>query len=171
MIDRSRAAPNSPPSSLLVDAGRSYQWLEILRQERSAAATRAVGLVFFETGELRLVTQNVLALAIDGSRWPAIPADETDDDGDGTSECSGDCDDTNASVYPGAPQVCDGVNNDCSDPNWPAVPADETDDDVGFGELQRDHENYGDEFDEEQRVVHVDSNSDDGSSSSSDDSD
>ncbi len=30
-----------------------------------------------------------------------------------------DCDDTNAAVYPGAAEVCDGVNNDCSDLNWP----------------------------------------------------
>ena len=24
-------------------------------------------------------------------------------------------------VYPGAPQICDGVNNDCEDPLWPAL--------------------------------------------------
>jgi len=38
---------------------------------------------------------------------------------------SGDCLDTNAAVYPGAPQICDGLNNNCSDPSWPAVPANE----------------------------------------------
>jgi hypothetical protein len=38
-----------------------------------------------------------------------------------------DCDDHNPAVYPGAPQVCDGVNNNCSDPSWPAVPANEAD--------------------------------------------
>ncbi|MDQ7006098.1 MAG: putative metal-binding motif-containing protein, partial [Acidobacteriota bacterium] len=65
----------------------------------------------------------------DDPNWPAVPADETDDDGDGTSECAGDCDDGDGSVYPGAPEVCDGVNNDCNDPNWPAPPAQEGDGD------------------------------------------
>ncbi|HEY3175328.1 MAG TPA: FG-GAP-like repeat-containing protein [Candidatus Polarisedimenticolia bacterium] len=53
-----------------------------------------------------------------------------DADGDGyglvgNAECLGglttDCDDTSMSVYPGAPQVCDGVNNDCSAPGWPSL--------------------------------------------------
>ena len=36
-----------------------------------------------------------------------------DNDGDGFSECGGDCNDGNASVYPGAPEVCDGLDNNC----------------------------------------------------------
>jgi hypothetical protein len=45
-----------------------------------------------------------------------------DDDGDGFDICQGDCDDTRASVHPGASQVCgDLVNNDCNDPFWPAA--------------------------------------------------
>ena len=42
-----------------------------------------------------------------------------DMDGDGSTDCAGDCDDGNALVYPGAPEVCgDGLTNDCdsSDP-------------------------------------------------------
>ncbi len=53
-----------------------------------------------------------------------------DDDGDGVSACEGDCDNTQATVYPGAPQTCDGLNNDCSDVAWPVVPAGERDDDL-----------------------------------------
>ena len=45
-----------------------------------------------------------------------------DNDGDGFSECQGDCNDGNAAVYPGAPEICDGLNDNCSDPLWPAVP-------------------------------------------------
>lgn len=42
---------------------------------------------------------------------------------------SADCDDTRAVVYPGAPQLCDGINDNCSDPSWPTVPANEADGD------------------------------------------
>jgi len=51
-----------------------------------------------------------------------------DADSDGFSICSGgDCDDTDASIYPFAPQLCDGINNDCNSPTWPTVPTDEFD--------------------------------------------
>jgi len=38
-----------------------------------------------------------------------------------------DCAATDASVYPGAPQLCDGRNNNCSDPVWPAPTANDVD--------------------------------------------
>jgi hypothetical protein len=50
-------------------------------------------------------------------------------DADGYSNCDGDCDDNDATVFPGAPQLCDGKNNDCNDSTWPAVPVSETDPD------------------------------------------
>ena len=34
-------------------------------------------------------------------------------DGDGVTPCSGDCDDTDASVFPKAAEACDGVDNNC----------------------------------------------------------
>ena len=37
----------------------------------------------------------------------------SDDDGDSYSNCDGDCNDMNAWVYPWAPEVCDGVDNQC----------------------------------------------------------
>ena len=53
---------------------------------------------------------------------------------------AGDCDDTNAAVYPGAPQICDGLNNDCSAANWPAVggTVDADDDGDGVSECSAD---------------------------------
>ncbi len=36
-----------------------------------------------------------------------------DGDGDGVSACAGDCDDTAASVYPGATEIADGLDQDC----------------------------------------------------------
>ena len=38
---------------------------------------------------------------------------ELDGDGDGFRTCDGDCDDRNASIFPGAPEFCDGLNQDC----------------------------------------------------------
>jgi hypothetical protein len=43
--------------------------------------------------------------------------------------CPLDCQGFDTGVYPGAPQLCDGLNNDCDEPSWPAIPADEVDDD------------------------------------------
>jgi formylglycine-generating enzyme required for sulfatase activity len=59
-----------------------------------------------------------------------------DGDGDGFAggghpACPGgwvlDCDDGQAAVFPGAPELCDGVANDCSNPAWPQLPAPEKD--------------------------------------------
>lgn len=36
-----------------------------------------------------------------------------DDDGDGFTLGDGDCDDNNASVFPGASEICDGIDNSC----------------------------------------------------------
>jgi hypothetical protein len=78
----------------------------------------------------------------------SMPATETDDDGDGAVECTidaggwdavpvkvgGDCDDTDATVFPGAPELCDGQTNACT-----TLPATETDDDGdGFVECAVD---------------------------------
>ena len=52
-----------------------------------------------------------------------------DEDGDGFCVFD-DCDDTDATVYPGAPEICDGLNNDCDEPSWPIVPGDADGDDV-----------------------------------------
>ena len=44
-----------------------------------------------------------------GRRVSNVPVD---DDGDG-SPYGQDCDDTNEAVYPGADEICDGLDNDC----------------------------------------------------------
>jgi hypothetical protein len=43
-----------------------------------------------------------------------------DADLDGASSCV-DCDDAHATVFAGAAQTCDGLNNDCNNVNWPLV--------------------------------------------------
>ncbi len=56
---------------------------------------------------------------------------ETDRDADGYSSAAGDCDDTNRDIYPGAPEICDGLDNQC--------PAD-----LGYGEVDEGFDGDGD---------------------------
>jgi hypothetical protein len=56
--------------------------------------------------------------------------DCSDYDADGHHRCE-DCDDDNLLVYPNAPAICDGLNNDCNDPGWPALGGTEEVDDDG----------------------------------------
>ncbi|MEZ4317776.1 MAG: MopE-related protein [Myxococcota bacterium] len=61
----------------------------------------------------------------------------------GTSATSTDCDDTNAAVYPGAPETCDGADNDCdglTDDADPGVVASRF-----YADL--DDDNFGDDTD------------------------
>ncbi|HEU5179852.1 MAG TPA: MopE-related protein, partial [Candidatus Polarisedimenticolia bacterium] len=37
-----------------------------------------------------------------------------DQDEDGFTTCAGDCNDTNPAVHPGAPEICDGLDNNCN---------------------------------------------------------
>ncbi len=41
-----------------------------------------------------------------------VPVDR-DEDGDGVSACAGDCDDADPTVWPGAPELCDGLDQSC----------------------------------------------------------
>ena len=55
---------------------------------------------------------------------PELTAPETldnpdhDSDGDGQDEAHGDCDDADPTVYSGAPELCDAVQNDCEASDW-----------------------------------------------------
>jgi len=77
--------------------------------------------------------------AVDNDCDGALPADELDDDSDTWIECTliggatppgvsggDDCDDTEASVNPGATEICDGVDTDCLG----GIAADESDADA-----------------------------------------
>jgi uncharacterized protein (TIGR02145 family) len=71
--------------------------------------------------EIILITENELVVRfVDAdselawySRFQTVNPMTIDDDGDGYTENQGDCDDTNAQVYPGATEICDGIDNNC----------------------------------------------------------
>jgi hypothetical protein len=55
----------------------------------------------------------------------ACPVDPNtvDDDGDGTTENQGDCNDANATIHPGATEICgDGIDQDCSGADLACTP-------------------------------------------------
>lgn len=67
-----------------------------------------------------------------------VVSEEPDADNDGYSEADGDCDDDDADRYPGAPDDCDGVDNDCDY---------ETDEDAVWSTWypDQDKDGYGDQ--------------------------
>jgi hypothetical protein len=64
-----------------------------------------------------------------------VPVTEIDNDADGVSECQGDCDDADPDRFPGNPDICDGIDNDCDG---------KTDEDAVTFYLDADEDGYGD---------------------------
>ena len=59
---------------------------------------------------------------------------EVDNDADGYSECGGDCYDNEPTAYPTAPELCDGIDNDCD----PTTDEDADPDGDGYSECDGD---------------------------------
>ena len=55
--------------------------------------------------------------------WQIFAADEADADGDLSPACA-DCDDADPAVFPGNPEICDGIDNDCDPATDEGVDAD-----------------------------------------------
>ena len=96
--------------------------------------------------ELPLTTTAALALAllglgpgclVDEAGYHGLADSLVDDDGDGYTENDGDCADNDPDVFPGQPELCNGIDDDCDgqadeDPVSPLWYADLDDD--GFGD-------------------------------------
>jgi len=80
----------------------------------------------------------------EGFIGPNDPEPDVDNDGDGFTENQGDCNDNNATIYPGAEEICDdGIDQDCngSDCTTPPPPPG---DDCSGSEIQDNFESYTD---------------------------
>ncbi len=92
----------------------SYVW----SAEAGEFATPAEVGTDWTAPETEQLVQVTLTVSDTNERTTAFSIDivvgsGVDHDGDGFSLPSGDCDDTNAAIYPGAPDVADGIDNDC----------------------------------------------------------
>ena len=81
---------------------------------------RVVGLPIAD----KLIGEAALAEVIVGT---------SDRDGDGVSGPEGDCDDEDASIFPGNPEVCDGQDNDCDASTWAEGEQEDADGDAALG--------------------------------------
>ena len=61
--------------------------------------------------------------------FSVVSPGDYDGDKDGFTPNGGDCNDSNASIYPGAPEICDGLDNDCMEATVIDVGTDCYDDD------------------------------------------
>ena len=53
--------------------------------------------------------------AVANAPFMVVSRDDYDADGDGYSPNAGDCNDSAKTIYPGADEICDGLDNDCND--------------------------------------------------------
>lgn len=125
----------STEASLLVrrstDGGET--WDPARRADRKDPAGAYLNVYFDSTDTAALSGIGFFAWAGERNGFRLDALLNTDDlfDADRDGSLTGaDCDDQDPSVSPGAVQACDGVNNDCDDPEWPVVPEDETDPDL-----------------------------------------
>ena len=68
-----------------------------------------LGCALFDSGIITKSCEDV------GCNGDVVEEPQVDLDGDGFGSDAGDCDDSDPSTYPGAPEICDGVDNNCDE--------------------------------------------------------
>jgi len=124
-----------PPAAESCDAEFLDEDCDGLRNETcacvdGASAPCGVDLALHGVGECRVGVQTCSAGAfgacsgavapssevcngLDDDCDGSVPTDELDADGDGVAPCAGDCDDGDASVFPGGEDICNLMDDDC----------------------------------------------------------
>ncbi len=82
----------------------------------SAGVAYCEDIMSFGTHKLRFTTTDTEGFqATRLINFDVVSELDHDGDGDGWTDNEGDCNDANATVYPTAPEICDTLDNDCSD--------------------------------------------------------
>ncbi len=118
--------PQDAPADLLVEVSSDIDGVlcELLTPQNSGLAVCTVELSAAPDPSAGIDGPHVLTFMVedlDGNMVSAeaeliVESDRAvDDDGDGVTEDEGDCDDGDDEVFPGAQEVCNGVDDDCDD--------------------------------------------------------
>ncbi len=86
-----------------VQGGTLYGGLGVLFEWDPATGDFSTEFTFSETDGYQPAHTALLEYVLPG----------TDEDGDGFSPSEGDCDDDDPAIYPGAPELCNGIDDDC----------------------------------------------------------
>ncbi len=111
-------------SEMVVWGGSAAEFLDSGGRFDPAAdawiATPAEGAPYLRAGHTAVWTGSDMIVwggynpaSMRGERRLSIHAVPVDADGDGYTTCGGDCDDTNPAIHPGAPEICNGIDDTC----------------------------------------------------------